>query len=396
MKKKFYYLAILFLATNFCFAQNEVPYPGDESFEVKPDSDTDSYEEKEKKSRDFQLTFITPLGTNGSKSTEYINGISFNIFGGVNGGLDGVELGGFANVLTGSGEGFQAAGFTNVVRGNFDGFQAAGFVNANMRRTEGFQAAGFVNFVKEDFDGFQAAGFVNANLKKTDGVQIAGYVNSSLGGFDGAQIAGFINVTGGYSDGAQISGFLNVAKNHEGLQFGLINIADSIDGVSIGLLSLARNGYFTLEASSNETLHANLAFKTGGNRHFYNIFSTGIRFGTEDDLNWAFGYGIGSHFMFRRNWGINVDAITHIVLPRLIDSDRDWEDEDFSSVSKLNLNLSYRLGKYATVFGGPSLNVLVNENQSFIDDLNPIKFFSGTNDGFNVIIYPGFNVGIRI
>jgi len=333
--------------------------------------------------RDFQLTLLTPIGTNGTAASRITNRISINIFAGVNGGLDGVEAGGFANVLTGNANGLQGAGFANVVRGNFDGLQASGFTNV----------------VRGDFEGIQATGFVNANLKRTEGVQASGFVNASLGGIDGVQASGFVNIAGGNSDGIQAAGFLNIAKNMDGIQIGFVNVADTLDGLAIGFFSFARNGYHTLEASSNETFQANLAFKTGGSRYFYNIFASGVRFNNNnvgDDLNWAFGYGIGTNFKLSRRLGINADAISYAIIPQTIDFDDDFDDNDFGAVGKLNLGLSYKVAKHFTVFGGPTLNVLVNQNDSFINNINPREIFTATDDDFNVIVYPGFNVGIRI
>lgn len=403
-KKKFFPVMFLF-ATTFCFAQNEIPNseinqpaeietleettpsPIEEPSEIEAPQEmvpapieeitepasAEMPEEmtpapiEEQEVRDFQVTLLTPIGTNGMNASKITNRISLNVFAGVNGGLDGVEAGGFVNVITGNAKGLQGAGFANVVLG--------------------------------EFDGIQAAGFSNVNLKKSEGIQVAGFTNTSLGGIKGIQAAGFVNVARGDSEGIQASGFLNYAKNMKGIQVSFINIADTLDGLAIGFLSFARNGYHTLEASSNETFQANLSFKTGGSRYFYNIFSTGVRFNdntVDDDFHWAFGYGVGTKFKLGKRLGINADAISYAIIPRTIDGDRDWDEQDFGAVGKLNLGLSYKVAKHFTVFGGPTLNVLVNQNQSFIDNINPREIFRATDDDVNLIVYPGFNVGIRL
>lgn len=382
--KKITLIQILFLfATTFCLAQEEIstsdstqtapletteeltPAPIDTDEEVTPiTSEHPDSLTPERKVRDFQLTLITPIGTNGIAAPRITNRISLNTFVGINGGLEGVELGGFANVLTQNGEGLQAAGFTNVVRGNFDGIQGAGFVNANIGRTEGIQLAGFVNYAK--------------------------------GGLDGVQAAGFLNVARGRSDGVQLSGYLNVAKNHDGLQLGFINIADSLSGLAIGFFSFARNGYHTLEASANETFPVNLSFKTGGNRYFYNIFSTGLFLNdVNDEYQVGFGYGVGTNWRISKRLSFNTDIISYALVPRNINGE-DLDDEDFGAVGKVHFGLSFKVAKYFTVFGGPTLNGLFNRNRELREIINPIELFTVSNDDWQMIAYPGFSVGVRI
>ena len=126
---------------------------------------------------DFQLTLITPLGSNGTKSHKTRNHVSVNIFGGANGAVDGVEVGGFVNVTLHDVKGVQAAGFVNAVRKDVTGIQAAGFVNASGGNLNGLQFAGFVNSNNKDVKGGQISGFFNNNLGNVEGVQMAGFAN---------------------------------------------------------------------------------------------------------------------------------------------------------------------------------------------------------------------------
>lgn len=378
---------IFFFTTSFCFAQNETTIPDttkSESIEApeeltpvptvtsqieEPDApempDTLApFVEPEQEVKDFQLTLLTPLGTNGMAAYRTTNRISLNVFAGVNGGLDGVELGGFANVIRGQARGLQAAGFVNVVRGEFDGIQGAGFVNANLGRTKGIQLAGFANTSKE--------------------------------GIDGVQGAGFLNVARGNSEGIQVSGFLNYAKNMDGIQLGFINVADTLDGLAIGFFSFARNGYHTLEASANETFPVNLSFKTGGNRYFYNILSMGLFLNdVDDEYQVGFGYGAGTNLKLSRRLNFNADVISYALVPRNINGG-DLDDEDFGAVGKLHFGLSFKVAKYFTVFGGPTLNGLFNRNRELREIINPIELFTVSNDDWQMIAYPGFSVGVRI
>ena len=69
-------------------------------------------------SQSAQFTFAYPLGTNGTDAMYVSNNLSFNLLYGVNGGLDGMELG----------------GIMNFNKGDVSGFQLSGVVNANMEK----------------------------------------------------------------------------------------------------------------------------------------------------------------------------------------------------------------------------------------------------------------------
>ncbi len=47
--------------------------------------------------RPFQISFVTPMGTNGLESGKVTNRISVNLLAGYAGGLEGIEVGGFFN-----------------------------------------------------------------------------------------------------------------------------------------------------------------------------------------------------------------------------------------------------------------------------------------------------------
>ena len=79
--------------------------------------------QEEIQTRPFQISFITPLGTNGIESVNINNNFSINLFGGYNGGLDGLEVSGFAGILKNNMKGTQIAGFGNIVLKEGDGAQ---------------------------------------------------------------------------------------------------------------------------------------------------------------------------------------------------------------------------------------------------------------------------------
>ena len=75
-------------------------------------------ESTEMEKRMFHLSFITPLGTNGIESWNTINHFSLNLFAGFSGGLEGIEIAGFANGLKEDMKGIQIAGFCNNTFGS--------------------------------------------------------------------------------------------------------------------------------------------------------------------------------------------------------------------------------------------------------------------------------------
>ena len=218
MKNKILFAFMLFFALANVLAQEEKG----SDYEVRP----------------FQVTFITPLGTNGTESSKIVNNFSVNILAGYNGGVDGFELGSFLNLTEDYVEGFQVAGFGNIVGGSTEAIQLAGFMNLSGGPVEGFQTSGFINIAGGDAEAVQIAGFANISAA-LEGVQVSGFGNKA-GETVGAQIAGFGNVSED-NEGIQIAGFMNLANEMEGIQLaGFLNATDEFDGIqTAGFLNAA-------------------------------------------------------------------------------------------------------------------------------------------------------------
>ena len=366
--------------------------------------------------RPVQLSFITPLGTNGLESGKIANRVSINLFAGYAGGVEGVEVGGFLNVDKSAVRGVQLAGFGNVVGGQTEGFQAAGFFNVNKSTTRSMQAAGFINVVGDSMIGFQAAGFTNIVKKQSTGTQLAGFANITGGevqawqaaGFaniakgnvQGAQTAGFIN-TAGDLDGFQAAGFINIARKVKGVQLGFINVADSVEsGVPIGFLSFVRkNGYRKFEFSGSESLYAHAAFKIGVPQ-LYNIFAVGYQ-PQAGYFRWGAGYGLGTERQLSPRTVANLEGMYYH-----INEDEFWTTQ-VNELVQLKLTLGYQIGS-VTIFGGPTYNLLISR---FFDEkanrlgsqLAPWTFYDrdrnpGNNNFFpttNLQMWAGFTGGIR-
>lgn len=63
----------------------------------------------------FQLSFISPVGTNGKHSAEYTNRYSLNLLVGISKNEEQLTLGGLSNIILNDAKGVQIAGLSNYV-----------------------------------------------------------------------------------------------------------------------------------------------------------------------------------------------------------------------------------------------------------------------------------------
>jgi len=364
---------------------------------------------KEIKTRPFQITFVTPLGTNGLDAWNITNNFSINLYAGYNGGLDGVELSGFGGMLKNNMKGTQIAGFGNIVMGTGNGFQAAGFFNYSHQYFQGAQIAGFANVINSDTKAWQFSGFSNvatgnsdaaqfsgfANYSKGNSVgQISGFSNVNSGNLKGFQIAGFSNVNTDSLKGIQIAGFSNYTKTLNGIQIAPFNYVDSLEkGMPFGLFSIVKNGYRAFEISVSETLFGTVSFKTGTTK-FYNIVSVGASY-KNDQILWGWGYGIGTMFAMKNDWNMTVELLSYQI------NVDEWFTEVLNLNNKLQITTSKKVAKNLHVFGGITWNVNVSDIEDhdgnvFKSTVSPWNVFDKTyNNETNVKMYPGFTAGIR-
>ncbi len=408
----------------------------------------------EMRQRKAQISILPLIGTNTTMSGVTKNNISVNVFAGYAGGVDGVEFGGFLNIVRedvkgaqfaglgnitgGKTRGTQFAGFFNNNRGSITGVQGAGFNNFVMDTIKGVQMAGFNNIVVGRLDGLQAAGFSNIATKNSDGLQIAGFVNVAVrelnklqaagflnyaGHASGMQVAGFGNVTRGEMTGTQIAGFFNSGTNVQGLQIsgfmnfclremsgtqltsmlnvggkikgtqvGFLNFADSVSGATIGFFSFVVKGYHEVEVTANEVFYLNPMFKSGTHR-FYNIFAASFYPRPNRDM-YALGYGIGTDFRLSKRFDLNFDAIGYH-----INEDPLWTN-DLNMLTKARLNLGVMLFKGVYFVLGPELNIYTshrydNDNNRLGSDIAPYTFYDKDVRGTNVQMWVGGTAGLR-
>jgi hypothetical protein len=363
---------------------------------------------EEEKERPFQLTFITPIGTNGMDAPKTVNKVSLNLLAGVSKGVNGVEFGGFANIVLKDVKGLQMAGFTNVTLrnvkgvqfagyvnyagGNLTGAQFAGFCNVNLGTLKGAQFAGFANVNMDTLHGGQLAGFVNYNHKNARGLQGAGFANVNRGDHKGAQLAGFSNVSTGNVNGLQASAFFNYAKKVKGAQLGFINVADSVDGATIGFLNIVKKGLHQVELSADELFYANLSVRTGTHK-FYNVFSAGAS-PKSSNLLWQIGYGVGTSIRISDRMRSDITVSAHHVSSGLF-------YHATSELYKIYIGMEYKLANKCYIAAGPTFNLYFGD--ALLPDYNgtyskvaPYSMLNETNsEGFNFKGWLGAKVAIR-
>ncbi len=373
-------------------------------------------QDQELKKGDFQISFVYPLSTSGPLSMQYEYNASLNVLIGFTGGINGFEAGGLINInrwnvrgaqfaglgnITGGNvNAVQCSGLANLVGGNMDGIQGAGLINVTGGHAQKGQFAGLINFC-DGMNGVQATGLINVSSDSTKGVQAAGIVNvaarstdvvqaAGIGNFaeesNGVQASGIINIAERV-DGVQAAGIINVCKYVKGVQVaGIINVCDSIDGIPIALISIVgKNGYRSVEISTNETFYLNTSFRIGIEK-LYTILSIGFR-PSDPDYNWGYGAGIGTKIIFDESKSLNVEyhgyQVTH-----------NWRHRDFNMINTMRVNFAYQAADHLTFFAGPSFNILVCDYVVSANQIAPSWAFNiGWRD--HVKGWFGFNLGMR-
>lgn len=338
-----------------------------------------------------QFSVLPGIGTSGRLSSTSSYNYSFNLFGGITGGVNVMELGALFNLNVDSVRYFQAAGLFNAVGGNQRGVQLGGLTNLNAANFRGGQFAGLINYTKGSFTGGQFAGFSNLALGEVKGVQGAGFMNYANHNVKGAQLAGFMNIAKGDVNGLQAAGFINIATHVKGAQIGFINISDSISGPTIGFFSYSKQGYHNLELSANEITEANIALRSGSHS-FYNTFRVGASF-RRDQPVYTFGYGIGSSVGLNKKLRLFFDLeasslqTEYYLNPNVL--------------GKLNMSLHWQMFNKVALAFGPSLNVHTisdysSPNGQYLDKLMPWQGYSYTFNSYEKVnAWVGAHVALR-
>jgi hypothetical protein len=298
----------------------------------------------------FQASLTPGLSSHGMMSAHVINKVSLNALGGYTAGVTGVEVAGLFNLTKGDVKMIQVAGLFNSVGHSVAGVQIAGLANTVQDKVSGVQVAGLINKTKSKVTGLQVAGLTNIGAKDFRGMQIAGLTNINANS-NGTKLAGLGNVCNGVVRGMQLAALFNYAKNLKGFQLGLVNIADTSSGASLGLINWNKNGYHKVSLSTNDLVHANIAFKTG-NSMLYTILFVGKSFSDTAKIE-TFGMGLGHDFLFGRH----ISFATELSAQQLHLGN--WE---YSRIlTKAQLNLQITLFKGFSIFGGPTFNYYLSK-----------------------------------
>jgi hypothetical protein len=271
----------------------------------------------------FQVSLTPGLSTHGRLSSQIINKVSINIYGGYTAGVNGVELGGLFNISKKDSRYLQMATTFNAVGGNCTGVQMAGMYNQIWESLNGVQVSGL-------------AGVVKRNVK-------------------GGQFSVMGNITGGDMKGVQLATFFNYAGHLKGVQIGMINVADSSSGYSIGFLNIVKKGHGAISVYANELVPFNIGW-TSGNRKLYNILTVGASLNNGHKA-YTYGFGFGREFVLHDQLKLNTE-ITHqnVYLG-------DWKNRPvvYRFQTGLNIKLSDRL----SITAGPSFSMFHSRQKDF-------------------------------
>ncbi len=298
-----------------------------------------------------QVSFIYPVGTAGTNSVDYKNNFSFNIIGGLNGGVNGFEFGSVANINQGDVNGCQISGVCNVTSGN----------------NRGGVISGVCNMASGDSKGLLVSGVANLTKGQSIGVAISGVTNVS-DSHNGLQLS-TINFVKNNLYGSQI-GVLNYAKKGKGIQIGVVNVCGADDDVlPIGLFNVVKNGYYAFEVSTNELFITSLSYKMGKEKFH------------------------GSIIPIKDNHKLNMELICDA-----LHYDWKWGDNKMNLLNQFNLNYQYQVTKHLGIKVGPSFKTFVTnqkENGEFASVIKmPHTLFEHSGSKYKVAGWIGFNAGI--
>lgn len=324
-----------------------------------------------------QLTFITPMSTDGGNTKNKEYKFSLNILGGITGGVNGVEIGGWFNINKQDMRGFQMAGLFNSTGGTVSGVQMGGLANHVKGDMKGLQMGGIANVARKS-SGFQIAGIANYTTGLND-VQIAAVTNIAAG--SRFQMAGIANI----ARGADIQiGAVNIAQQAR-FQMGVINISETDDAAMLGILNLVKNGgLFEVGISANDYIYGAANLITGTDK-LYSVLSFGV-----SSSNVTMGAGVGTRIQLGDSpRGIHFELMHHqIYRNNFKNKGRD------AALEQLRVFYSVRKNKF-TLYGGPTINVL-HRDTDFTEVKDPIySIFKdrGTKHSFD--LWAGAEIGVR-
>jgi len=335
----------------------------------------------------LQISLVPGLSTNKLLGGNIENKFSVNILGGYTKSVGYIELGGVFNVVENNAGFCQIGGISNFVGGDSKGLQMAGIYNASFS-VDGVQIGGLINSAREKAD-IQLAGIMNKTADSK--LQISGIAN--LAEKTGRiQVSGIVNVAD--SADIQIGGIINRARYARTLQISLVNIADTSAGFVIGLLNIVKHGYHKIEFSTDEALHANIAFRSG-TKKIHGIITTGMATFGPAKQAFGVGYGVGTTLGKSVKTTFDIDLSSTTIFYR----------DDFSCENMLHkfyAGIDRKLTDKFSLAGGLTLNLLITDTQSkyynnVYSDISPYSFVNKkVGEDHNYKCWIGAKLALRI
>jgi len=311
------------------------------------------------KTRKAQVTFAYPIGSSGISSIKYANNFSLNILYGLNGGVNGTEIGSIFNYNKGIVKGFQLSGVANINTGFSNGFLLTGVTNICLDSTSGQFIAGVLNYSAQNGKGFQLS-----------------TINIASNTFTGFQL-----------------GVFNYAKNIKGVQLGVFNfLNDSLEALPIGVFSIVRNGYYEFELAGGEAIYSNLNYKMGVEK-FYTVFKTGYTLFKNSPV-YSFGMGFGGNISIAAKQKISIDISYNQIV-----YNSNWESNGYNNLNKADINYKYTISDKFSLLVGPSLNVYITNEKVDGDygTLNiPYTLYANEGAGSKIFMWIGLNAGFAL
>lgn len=311
------------------------------------------------KTHKAQVTFAYPIGSSGTNSLEYSNNFSFNILYGLNGGVNGAEIGSILNYNKGVVKGFQLSGVSNI----------------NTGYSKGFLLSGVSNICKDSTTGVFISGVLNYSGQKSKGFQLA-TTNVATNEFRGFQL-----------------GVFNYAKKLKGVQLGVFNyLTDGEKAVPIGIFSIVKNGHYEFELTGGEVIYSNLNYKMGVEK-FYTIFKTGYS-SYKNSPVYSFGLGFGGNIPISEKQKISIDLSYNQIV-----YNKNWDSGKLNILNKADFNYKYSISENFSLLIGPSFNVYVADE--IIDGeygtLNiPYTLFTSEGTSRKLFMWIGINAGLSL
>ncbi len=306
-----------------------------------------------------QVTFAYPIGSSGINSIDYSNNFSFNILYGLNGGVNGFELGSLVNYNKGEVKGFQLSGISNINTDKSEGLLLAGGLNICKGSTNGVLISGVLNYSKQNAKGFQLA---TANI--------------AVDQFNGLQV-----------------GLFNYARKLKGVQLGFFNyLDDEEEGLPIGLFSIVKNGHYELELTGGDVIYSNLNYKMGVEK-FYTILRVGYS-SYKNKPVYSFGFGFGGNVSITEKQKITIDlSYNQIVF------NNKCEDGKYNFLNRADFNYKYSISEKFSLLIGPSFNFYVTNEKvdGEYGTLNiPYTIYEDEGTNSKLFMWIGINAGLSL